>query len=80
MKLPEFVENPHVVDEDDQMKNYLLSTLPHITADSFVNTHKPNAHVVVNKDMNTLEVYLADGGMLFCGLIDVGGDTNPWSN
>lgn len=79
MNLPSFVYN---VEEEDVETNrdtkYLLSLLPHVKAENFISTHKPNVHVVINTEMDTLEIYLPSGGMLYCSLIDLEGDTNPW--
>lgn len=81
MRIPAVVEGLEEVEEtviiDDT--TYLLGQLPRTdTPGNFISTHKPNAHVVVNEMLQTLEIYLPTGGVLVTSIIDITGDINPW--
>lgn len=79
MNIPDFVEIVEEVSEDgDASLKYLLTQLPKGNTANFISTHKPNAHVIVNTELQTLEIYLPAGGAIYASLIDLVGDTNPW--
>ncbi len=81
MNFPSFIELIEEETEDDVAKReakYLLDLLPHVEAKTFIPTHKPNVHAIVNTTLQVLEIYLPTGGVLYCSLIDVDGDMNPW--